>query len=352
MPRFLRKPRKAAGAGPGTLVPPEISPAVKPEIQAISYSKSGLSEQTVEALHGELLAPDSMTWIHVIGVPDPSLMADLGRHLGIHDLTLEDIANTAHRPKLEEFDTYLFMAFKHLDWNRDTRTVRSAQVSLVVCENLLVSFQERAGDPFRGVRERLRTGKGRIRNSGAGYLAYALVDAVVDHYYSTLADIGDGIEDLEQEMLTSPDASHLEQVHGLKREMIYLRKQAWPVREMVARCLRSESPLLPDSLDPYFRDVYDHIIHIMDTVESFRELQSGLLDLYLSSSGNRMNEIMGVLTIIATIFIPLTFLAGIYGMNFKYMPELEWRWGYFSLLGFMVVIGGGMVVYFKRKKWL
>lgn len=354
MPQFIKRPRKKAGAAPGTLVSVPASQQEKARIDVVCYGKESLAEQTVQTAGDALglAGKADVTWIHISGGPDASLLSALGQGLGVHALTLEDIENTAHRPKVEAFDPYLFIALKHLGYDTETRHILGTQVSLLVFRDLLVSFQEKGQPLFGEVRERIRNGKGRIRNAKAGYLAYALVDAVVDHYYTALADMGDDIEDLEQRLLSDPDPSLLEEIHGLKREIIYFRKQAWPVREMLSRFMKAEYPLLPSSLDVYFSDVYDHIIHVMDTIESFRELIVSLLDLYLSSSGNRMNEIMGVLTIIATIFIPLTFLAGIYGMNFKYMPELEWRWGYFALLGIMAVLGLVMVVYFKKKKWL
>jgi magnesium transporter len=230
--------------------------------------------------------------------------------------------------------------------------VKAEQVSLVVGPNYVLSFQERSGDVFNGVRERLRKGKGRIRKAGSDYLAYALLDAVVDEYFLILETIGEKIEVVEEELLANSTRETLQNIHDMKREMIFFRKQVWPLRELINGLSKGESSLIRESTGIYLRDIYDHTIQIIDTIESFRDMLSGMLDIYLSTISNKMNEVMKVLTIMATIFIPLTFLAGIYGMNFKYMPELEWRWGYFMVWGVMVVILVSLVGYFKRKRWL
>jgi magnesium transporter len=229
--------------------------------------------------------------------------------------------------------------------------VQSEQVSIVVGHKFVLSFQESVGDVFEPIRDRLRNSKGRIRKMGSDYLAYALLDAVVDGYFSVLETIGDTIESMEERLAKDPTEAILRQIHSLKREMIFLRKSIWPLRELISSLQRSESTLISQSTDVFLRDVYDHTIQVIDTVESFRDIVSGMLDLYLSSISNKMNAVMKVLTIIATIFIPLTFVAGIYGMNFKYMPELEWRWSYAVVWLVMIVIAAGMIIYFRRKKW-
>jgi magnesium transporter len=229
----------------------------------------------------------------------------------------------------------------------------SEQVSLILGPNFVISFQEGAdGDVFDPVRDRIRTGKGRLRKQGPDYLAYALVDAIVDNYFLVLEKLGERVEVLEEELVTDPDQQTLHEMHALKREMIYVRRSVWPLREVINGLERAESPLLQQTTGIFLRDVYDHTIQVIDTVETYRDMLSGMLDIYLSSVSNRMNQVMKVLTIIATIFIPLTFLAGVYGMNFKFMPELEWRWGYFVIVGIMLAIGLLMVIYFRRKRWM
>jgi magnesium transporter len=239
-----------------------------------------------------------------------------------------------------------------ISWSGDGKGVKAEQLSLILKPGLLLSFQEQRGDVFDPLRERLRFGKGRLRKQGADYLAYGLIDSVVDQYFLCLEQIGEQIDSLQEELVGSPDKGTLQKLHSLKREMIFLRRAIWPLREVINGLLRGESPLFAASTLVYLRDVYDHTIQVIDTVETFREMLSGMMDIYLSSISNRMNEIMKVLTVIATIFMPLTFIAGVYGMNFKYMPELDWRWGYPASLLFMLVIGVAMGMYFHRKKWV
>lgn len=276
----------------------------------------------------------------------------LGKCFNVHPLTLEDILNTEQRPKAEDFDDYIFIVSKMLYYDEKEHLVRSEQVSIILGPNFLISFQEVEGDVFNSVRERLRKGKGRIRKAASDYLAYALIDAIVDHYFIILENFGEKIESLEDQLVTAPTQETLQSIHNMKREMILFRKQVWPLRELIAKLTKGETPLINESTHVYLRDVYDHTIQIIDTIESFRDILSGMLDIYLSTISNRMNEVMKVLTIIATIFIPLTFIAGIYGMNFKFMPELEWHWGYFLALLVMGIIALVMVFYFWKKEWL
>jgi len=228
------------------------------------------------------------------------------------------------------------------------------QVSLILGPNFVISFQEegKEGDLFEVVRERLRSSKGKLRKMGADYLLYALLDAIVDGYFVILERLGERIEVLEEELLANPSQLTLQNIHTMKREMIFLRKSVWPLREVISGLQRGESPLITETTGPYLRDVYDHTIQVIDAVESFRDMLAGMLDIYLSSISNRLNEVMKLLTIIATIFIPLTFIVGVYGMNFKLMPELEWRWGYPAVWLVMVVVAGLMLAFFRRKRWL
>jgi len=241
---------------------------------------------------------------------------------------------------------------KMLDYDEKRKEMTTEQLSLILGNNFVISFQEQKGDVFAHVRERIRSGKGRIRKMGADYLAYALLDAIVDNYFIVLEHLGEKIESLEEELLSNPSTKTLQVIHALKRDMVFLRKSVWPLREAISRLERGESTLVSDSIRIYIKDVYDHTIQVIDTIETFRDMVSGMLDIYLSSVSNKMNEVMKVLTIVATIFIPLGFIAGLYGMNFNYMPELTFRWGYPAILIGMGVVGASMLIYFRKKKWL
>ncbi len=293
-----------------------------------------------------------VTWLNVAGLHDSDLIETLGERLTLHPLVLEDIANTSQRPKVEDYEEFFFIVLKMLEYEQTEGQVQVEQVSLVLGENYLLSFQEDESDVFDPVRARLRNGVGRLRKFGADYLAYALIDAIIDNYFVILEMVGDEIEQIEEQVAEHPERRPLPAIYRLKREMIALRRAVWPLREVIATLQHSESPLIQPGTVIYLRDVYDHTIQIMDTIESMRDLLSGMLDVYLSVLSNHMNEIVKVLTIFSTIFIPLTFLAGVYGMNFRYLPELGWRSGY---LLFWLVSGGialTMLLYFRRKHWL
>lgn len=353
MRRFIIKRSKKAGLPPGTLVHIGEHKTEKVRINVIDYDEKQLNE--MEALTIETCFPfrdsPTVTWINIDGVHQVDIIEKLGSCYNLHPLLLEDILNTEQRPKMEDFGDYLFLVLKMLEID-ENGVIEAEQVSLVLGPNYVISFQEHEGDVFNAVRERIRKNKGRVRKSGADYLAYALMDSIVDNYFLILEQIGERIEATEQQLTENPTPETLHAIRDLKREMIFLRKSVWPLREVINTLQRGESPLIHESLGVYLRDVYDHTIQIIDTVESLRDMISGLLDVYLSSISNRMNEVMKVLTIFASIFIPLTFVAGVYGMNFKFMPELEWGWGYFAVLCVMALTAGTLLVYFRRKKWL
>jgi magnesium transporter len=253
---------------------------------------------------------------------------------------------------MEDYTDYIFVVIKMLQYIEENNEIKGEQVSLILGSNWVVSVQEAEGDVFDSIRERLRTDKGRIRKMGADYLVYALMDAIVDNYFTVLEKVGETIEEIEDAVVANPSPETLQVIHDLKRQMILLRKSVWPLREVISRLERWESELINESTDVFLRDLYDHTIQVIDAIETFRDMLSGMLDIYMSSVSNRMNEVMKVLTIIATIFLPLTLVAGIYGMNFRIMPELQWDWGYpFSLL-IMFIVAMVMLVYFRRKKWL
>jgi magnesium transporter len=341
------------GRSPGTLVHVGERKTETVRISVIDYDENNFLEKEVSAVEDCFPFRDTatVTWINIDGVHDPRVVEKLGTHFGLHPLIQEDIMNTTQRPKLEDMGETLYIVARMLEFDETAAEVETDQLSLVVGRNFVISFQERAGDEFGPVRERIRRGKGRIRKAGPDYLAYALLDAMVDHYFVILERLGERVELLEDELVSDPKKETLHEIHTLKREMIFLRKSVWPLREVVAGLERSDSGLMLESTNVFLRDLYDHTIQVIDNVETFRDMLSGMLETYLSSISNRMNEVMKVLTIISTIFIPLTFIAGVYGMNFQHMPELKWRLGYFLILGIMIVIGLIMVAFFKRKKW-
>ena len=345
---------KKAGLPPGTLIHIGEKKAETVRITLIDYDEQNFQERQVNKIEEcfQFKATPTVTWINIDGIHQIDIIEKIGKHFDLHHLILEDILNTTQRPKFEDYESHIFIVLKMLRYADEKQQVQSEQVSLVLGPNFVISFQESIGDVFEQIRDRIRQAKGRVRKMGSDYLAYTLLDAIVDGYFSILEKSGEKIESMEEQLVTDPTYKILQQIHSLKREMIFLRRSVWPLRELISGLQRSESHLITEPTGVYLRDVYDHTIQVIDTVESFRDMVSGMLDIYLSSISNRMNAVMKVLTIIATIFIPLTFLAGIYGMNFKYMPELEWRWGYALVLTVMVAVAAVMLIYFRRKKWL
>ena len=355
-----KKKRKPSGSGiksgmaPGTMVFIGEQRQEQARIDLMQYSETGFDELgnvTVRQC-GESAKLPGITWMNVSGVHDLSLIEALGSCFGIHPMTLEDIVNTTQRPKIEEFPQHLFIVFKMMTWNEAAGSLLIEHVSLILGENYVLSFIEGAGDVFDTVRSRIRAAADRIRSLGADYLAYSLMDAVVDQYFLIVERISDRIEDIDEQILTEPRSEDIKEIHHLKRDILKLRKAVWPFREGVGKITKSGSSLVREETGIFWRDLHDHSIQIIDMAETCRDTLSGLHDTYLSSISNRMNEIMKMLTIISTIFIPLTFIAGVYGMNFEYMPELRWRFGYSAVWGLMLAIAFGLTIYFKRKKWL
>ena len=354
MPRFTKKRSRKSGLAPGTLVHIGEQKISKAKITIIDYNETSCeikSSVSCEECYPYKDKP-SVTWINIDGIHELPVIEKVGAHFGLHPLLLEDIVNTDQRPKLEDYDSYFFIVLKMLTLNPQNFEINSEQISLILGSNFVLSFQETEGDIFDPIRDRIKNNKGRVRKMGPDYLAYSLMDAIVDNYFIILEKLGERVEFLEDALVTKPTQATLHEIHKLKREMIFLRKSVWPLREVLAALERDESPLLTPQTSPFFRDVYDHTIQVIDTIETLRDMLSGMIDLYLSSISNRMNSVMKVLTVIATIFMPLTFLAGVYGMNFKYMPELEWPYGYYFTWLIMVVIGAAMFLYFKRKNWI
>lgn len=341
------------GAPPGTLVHIGKHKPASAAIRLISYGPDELQESVIDDL-GQW-QPETgegrIGWLNVDGVADTSVVQSLGATFALHPLVMEDILNTDQRPKVEDYDGYLYLVLRMLQFDQGRQQIHSEQLSLVLGPDFVLSFQERPGDVFEGVRERLRAGR-RIRFMRTDYLAYALLDAVVDHYFEMLEFIGEQVEALEDQLISAPGPDTLARIHHYKREMLLLRKSIWPLREVLSRLSRDESPLIGDETRLYLRDVYDHAIHVMDSIDTIRELLVSMLDLYLSSVSKRMNEIMKVLTIFATLFMPLTFIVGVYGMNFDVMPELHWRWGYPAVMAVMLLIVIGLLLFFRRRRWI
>lgn len=344
---------RKTGLPPGSLVHVGARRVARPRITLMDYEGEHFLEKEVQTPEECLPFPltSSMTWINVDGVHDKDVVEKIGGAFGLHPLILEDIMTTSQRPKLDNLETAVFLVARMVELNGEGTEIVTEQLSLVFGKNFVLTFQEEPGDMFDAVRERIRTGRGRIRKLGADYLAYSLLDAVVDHYFVVLENLGDRIEALEEEFVRNPRQETPHAIHALKREMLMFRKAVWPLREVIALMEREESPLIQPSTNIFLRDVYDHVIQVIDNVETYRDMLGGMMETYLSSMSNRMNEVMKILTIISTIFIPLTFIAGVYGMNFEHMPELKWRFGYFLTWGIMIVVGLGLVRFFKRRKW-
>ena len=352
--RIMKKRTGKIGVSPGSLIHiGEVSDAI-PQLSVLRYHPGGaedLSHLEVAQI-AATVTPQSVTWVNLDGLHDVKLIESLGSAFSLHPLILEDILNTDHRAKLEVGENCLFIVAKMLTLHPEREEILSEQISLVIGSGYVLSFQEKPGDLFDSLRQRIAADQGRVRKMGVDYLAYRLLDTIVDHYFVILEQMGDHIEKLEEELLAKPDRLLLHRIHLAKREMILLRRAVWPLREVISGLQRDDSGNINQAVQPFLRDLYDHTIQIIDTVETYRDVITGLLDLYLSSISNRMNEIMKVLTIMSTLFIPLTFLVGVYGMNFDHLPELHWRWGYFALWGVMLGCVGGMFVFFRRKGWV
>lgn len=353
--------RKKKGLAPGTLVYGGAGPTGPVRLRVIDYDASRFAERMVDDV--EDLAPykdsETVTWINVDGVHDTDVIGRLGALFGIHPLTLEDIVSTNQRAKLEEYPTYVYIVVQMTHYDRETAELRNEQVSLVFGRGFLISFQEAIeGDVFEPVRQRLRDHRGRIRLTGADFLAYSLIDLVVDHYMVILEDVGERIERLEDDVTTTPHPDIMQEINRFRHNVMRLRRTIWPLRDVISAVQRSELPYISPETDVFLRDVYDHAIRTVEIIETTREMLASLTDLHVSALSFRMNEIMKLLAIIATFFLPLTFLAGVFGMNFNpdasplNMPELEWYFGYPAALGAMALIALGMFAYFRKRGWM
>ncbi|MBN2051725.1 MAG: magnesium/cobalt transporter CorA, partial [Spirochaetales bacterium] len=353
--KLIRKDMKTKiGRPPGTLITEEAGGPWVQECRLYEYDPSSCEDYEIELFSdlSRLKQQGSVSWLNVTGLTDGRILEWIGREFDIHPLVLEDIQNTGQRPKIDDYGDYLFITCRMLSWNEPRRSIESEQVSFLLGTNFLISFQERPGDVFDIIRNRIAEGKGRIRSHGADYLMYALMDAVVDHYYLIVEELQSIYEELEERILRERPQNGVQLMHTLRTEVVTLRRAVWPLRDIMNQIRKGENSLITQTTEVFFRDVSDHIAQVVEADELLREMLSGVLDYYQSAVSNDMNAVMKVLTIIATIFIPLTFIAGVYGMNFHWMPELLWKWGYPAVLGLMAAVAVYLIIFFRKKKWL
>ncbi len=345
---------KKIGLPPGSLVHVGKPTGAPVKISVLDYNQSEFTEYAPGSVEDAVRCrgDDTVTWVNIEGLEDTGLIEKIGLHFNLHPLVLEDILNTRQRPKLEEFEDYLFIVLKNLIFGEGKLVLAVEQISILVLKGFVFTFRERSDDLFDSLRKRIQAGKGLLRKSGPDYLAYAIIDTVVDKYFVLQDLLDDAVEPIDEKLLKKPGREILRAIQDLKRQMIRVRRGVSPLRELLAALVRSDSRLIEKSTRVYLRDVYDHAVRIGEAMESYRDLVSGMLDIYLSSVSNKMNEVMKVLTVFAAVFIPLTFLAGVYGMNFEFMPELKLPWAYPAIWGVFILVGGGLVYYFKRRNWL
>ncbi len=346
--------QKKIGQVPGSIIYTGEKSSSKIFIDVFDYNKEHCTEKELSNVEEtfDYKHSDSVSWINVNGLSHVNDIEKLGNHFEIHPLVLEDIVNISQRPKIDEYDDYLFLVLKMLYYDKDENII-SEQVSFILGKNYVLSFQEAEGDVFDALRDRIRNAKGRIRTLNADYLLYTLMDAIIDHYFSVIEILGDKIEDFESDIfLGNIDNSINKDIRDLKKEILRVRRAIFPLREVISRIEKYDGHLILKKTKNYYRDIYDHLIQVSENIDIYREMIWSLMDMYMTTISNKMNEVMKVLTIMASIFIPLTFIAGIYGMNFEYIPELKYKYSYFILWGVMIVLFIGMLIYFKRKKWL
>lgn len=349
----VRKRAQKAGKPPGTLLYTGDKKQ-EPRLSVITYNKDESAEKTSKDFDElvPFIKPDAKTWLAVEGLSDVELISKISKYFNLHQLTVEDILNVEQRAKIEEFDQYLFISLKMLSWNKKLNTFHVDQLSIILGENFLLTFTETPTTLFESIFGKLKSGSvQRLRGQGVDYLFYRLIDTVIDQYFVVLEGLGEQIDDLENMIMLEPTQQHARVLYRLKRQNLLLRKSIWPMREVINHITQTNEKFISDFTRLYIRDVYDHTMQAIDTIETYRDMLSSMLDIYLSSLTNRMNEVMKTLTIIATIFIPITFIASLYGMNFRYMPELNWHYGYYCTLGIMGSLVIFLLGYFKYRKW-
>jgi magnesium transporter len=349
----IRRHLKKYGMSPGSLVHAGELGTEKVHVHLIEYNQDSIRKKENVSTEECLISMDKpeITWINITGVHDISIVEKIGRHLNLHALVLEDILHTGLRSKFDNYKNNLYIILRELSYDNQRNSIKDKQVSLILGKNYVLSFLEDETDIFYPILERIKAKNSRLRRRGADYLCYALVDCIVDHYFLTLSKIDDRLEKLESVVINKPNRSTLKELQALKKQIIMLRRTIWPTREVVSQFQRVESPLIHQTTKLYVQDVYDHVIQAMDTIESFRDITAGLHDIYMSNISYKMNEVIKILTVVATIFVPLMFITSLYGMNFKYMPELDWEWGYYFVWGLMIFVTGIMIAYFKKKNW-
>ena len=354
MARFIKSRKKSHGATPGSLIFIGNQKMEKPEIHLMVYNKETLEEKQINTVNEipETLPEKGILWVNIYGLQDTDLIARVGERFSIHALELEDILNTDQRPKMTENETNLTFFLKILHYHEDTTRVTGDQVSIVLSENTVITFQEKPLHYFEPVRERIRNNKGKIRNSGPDYLAYTLIDTLVDGYLHSIESLGSFMEEMEKEVLQNAEKSSLEKIYRLKTNVGFIRKSVFPLKEIMLTLNKTESKLIQKKTITYLKDLNDLTIQVLEAVDIYHNMANDYLNIYHSNVANRTNEVMKVLTIFASIFIPLTFIAGVYGTNFDYLPELHYKNAYFIMLAVMAIVAVGMLYFFRKKRWL
>lgn len=354
MTSIIKRRIKKYGLPPGALVHTGKASEEKIRLTLIDYDQDSLKIRdsvTLDECLDSMVKPNP-TWINIAGIHDIQMVEKIGRRLGLHPLLLEDILNSGQRPKVDDYKDTLYLVFRKLGWDEGSTEIDDQQVSIVLGSNYLITFLESDSDIFKPILERLKVKNSRMRTRGSDYLAYALADCLIDHYFITLEKMDNRIESMEDSLVDHPSENTLKEIQNLKRQINHLRKAIWPTREVISKLIRMDTSLIRESTKIYLQDVYDHVIQAIDTIENFREIAAGMVELYISNINFKMNEVMKILTVMATIFVPLTFISSLYGMNFKHMPELEWEWGYYSLLVIMALTSFSMWRFFRNKGWV
>lgn len=354
LPRLFGRQMAPPGAPPGTLVYNREKRTTDVSIRVMDFSPDACHVRTPGRIEDTFPLRDSQTvsWIDIEGLHDTEMLARFGEHFGLHPLVLEDILNTHQRPRVEEYDDYIFFVARMLMAGKNGEPFHSEQVSFVLGKRFVATFQDIPGDVFDPVRTRVQQGRGKSRRLGPDYLLYSLLDALVDNYFILLQSIAERIETVESRITANPKTQDLDDVHRLRRELVYVRRNVWPLRDAIAEMNRSDSPLISDDTHVYLRDLHDHVVQVIESVENFRDVLASLQDLYMSTLSQRTNEVIRVLTIISTIFVPLTFLAGVYGMNFEYFPEIAWKYGYLAFWAVSIVVVALLLAFLRRRGWL
>ena len=342
------------GKPPGSLIYTGNEKDVNISIDLLQFNEIHFLErnQIKKINEIDILNDSYVSWLDIKGLHNEEIISELGELTNIHSLTLEDLLNVNQRPKIDFYFTYIYIVIQALKFDANTQNIESEQLSIILGENYVMTFWEKPNNSLDFIKNRIKTKLGKIVSLGSDYLAYAILDAIIDDYYDVIENLGDQIEDLEEKLMLEPHKIQIQDIYIFKRKLLEIRKAVWPIREVVTKLQKSETDFIKEKTSLYLRDLYDHSIQLIETIDIYRDIISGLADMYLSTTSNRLNEIMKVLTILSSVFIPITFIAGVYGMNFKNMPELEWQYGYLYSIGLMFLIAIIMLFYFRKKKWM